>query len=191
MQKILILDNYDSFTFNLVHYIEKITHADADVFRNDEISLEDVNRYDRIILSPGPGLPEEAGILIPLIKKYAATKKILGVCLGHQAIGEVFGAKLFNLTEVFHGLSREVNVIDKNEKLFTGIPSSFNAGRYHSWVIDKTTLPSCLKITSVDNNNEIMSVSHIDYDVKGVQFHPESILTEHGEKLLENWLLQF
>lgn len=190
MQKILILDNYDSFTFNLVHYVEKIINEDVEVFRNDEISLDDVNRYDKIILSPGPGLPEEAGILIPLIKKYAATKKILGVCLGHQAIGEVFGAKLYNLPEVFHGLSREVNVVDKNETLFTDIPSSFKAGRYHSWVIDKTSFPSCLKITAVDNNNEIMSVSHINFDVKGVQFHPESILTEFGEKLLENWLTQ-
>jgi|SRR6185436_15306822 len=187
---ILILDNYDSFTFNLVHYIEKITNEEADVFRNDEISLEDVNGYDKIILSPGPGLPEEAGILIPLIKKYASSKKILGVCLGHQAIGEVFGAKLYNLPEVFHGLSREVNVIDEHETLFKNIPSPFNAGRYHSWVIDKTSLPSCLKITAVDDNKEIMSVSHIDYDIKGVQFHPESILTEHGEKLLENWLTE-
>jgi anthranilate synthase component II len=188
MSSILILDNYDSFTFNLVHYVEKITGENVDVSRNDEISLEDVNRYDKIILSPGPGLPKEAGILIPLIERYASAKKILGVCLGHQAIGEVFGAKLYNLPEVHHGLSREVKVIDESEKLFNNIPSPFNAGRYHSWVIDKTSLPSCLKITSVDNNNEIMSVAHTEFDVKGVQFHPESILTEHGEKLLENWL---
>lgn len=185
---ILVLDNYDSFTYNLVHYIEKITREDVAVFRNDEISLKDVNRYDKIILSPGPGLPMEAGILVPLIKKYALSKKILGICLGHQAIGEAFGANLYNLPEVFHGVSREVNVIDKNEKLFNNIPITFSAGRYHSWVINKTSLPSCLKITSVDNNNEIMSLAHIDYDVKGVQFHPESILTEWGEKLLENWL---
>jgi anthranilate synthase component 2 len=190
MPSILILDNYDSFTFNLVHYVEKIIDNDVDVFRNDEISLEDVNRYDKIILSPGPGLPAEAGILIPLIKKYAASKRILGVCLGHQAIGEAFGAKLYNLPEVHHGVAREVNVIDKSETLFNDIPPSFNAGRYHSWVIDKTSLPSCLKVTAVDNNNEIMSISHSGYNIKGVQFHPESILTEHGEKLLSNWLRQ-
>jgi anthranilate synthase component 2 len=190
MPSILILDNYDSFTFNLVHYVEKIIENDVDVFRNDEISLEGVNRYDKIILSPGPGLPAEAGILIPLIKKYAASKRILGVCLGHQAIGEAFGAKLYNLPEVHHGVAREVNVIDKSETLFNDIPPSFNAGRYHSWVIDKTSLPSCLKVTAVDNNNEIMSISHTGYNIKGVQFHPESILTEHGEKLLSNWLRQ-
>jgi anthranilate synthase component 2 len=185
---ILILDNYDSFTYNLVHYVEKLTDEKTEVFRNDEISVEAVDRYDKIILSPGPGLPNESGILIPLIKKYASAKKILGVCLGHQAIGEVFGAKLYNLPEVFHGLSRKVKVIDKNEKLFDNVPSPFHAGRYHSWVIDKNTLPSCLKITSTDNNNEIMSVAHREFNVKGVQFHPESILTEYGEQLLKNWL---
>lgn len=188
MKKILILDNYDSFTFNLVHYVEKIIDDEVDVFRNDNISLGEIQRYDNIILSPGPGLPNEAGILIPLIKKYAGTKKIFGVCLGLQAIGEVFGAKLKNLAEVHHGVARDVNVTDTNEKMFTGIPSTFKAGRYHSWVIDKDTLPSCLKITSLDNNNEIMSVAHLECNVKGVQFHPESILTEYGEKILENWL---
>ena len=186
---ILILDNYDSFTFNLLHYVEKITDEKVDVFRNDEIMLEDVNRYDKIILSPGPGLPNEAEILIPLIKKYTATKKILGVCLGHQAIGEAFGAKLYNLPQVFHGVSREIKVLDKNEKLFENIPSSFKAGRYHSWVIDKTTLPYCLKITAADVENEIMSITHREFNIKGVQFHPESILTEYGELLLKNWLL--
>ncbi|MFI5217912.1 MAG: anthranilate synthase component II [Bacteroidia bacterium] len=188
MSKILILDNYDSFTFNLVHYVEKIIDDEVDVFRNDEISLVEIERYEKIILSPGPGLPKDAGILIPLIKKYAPTKKILGVCLGLQAIGEAFGAKLKNLSEVHHGVAREVNVTDSNENLFTGIPGKFNAGRYHSWVIDRSMLPSCLKITSADNNNEIMSIAHSQYDLKGVQFHPESILTEYGEKLLENWL---
>lgn len=188
MSKILIFDNYNSFTFNLVHYVEKIIDGDVDVFRNDKISLDKIEQYEKIILSPGPGLPKDAGILIPLIKKYAATKKILGVCLGLQAIGEAIGAKLKNLPEVHHGVAREVNVTDATENLFTGIPAKFNAGRYHSWVIDSCTLPSCLKITSVDVNNEIMSVAHTEYDLKGVQFHPESILTEYGEKLLENWL---
>lgn len=185
---ILILDNYDSFTFNLVHYVEKITREELKVFRNDEISLDDVDKYAKIILSPGPGLPAEAGILMPLIKRYAASKKILGVCLGHQAIGEVFGAKLYNLPKVFHGVSRTVKITDKNELIFKNIPSEFNAGRYHSWVIDKSTLPSCLRVTSSDSDGEIMSVSHVTYDLKGVQFHPESILTDYGEEIIKNWL---
>lgn len=188
MSSILILDNYDSFTFNLVHYVEKISDEEVAVYRNDEISLEDINYYEKIILSPGPGLPSDAGMLIPLIKKYAPIKKIFGVCLGMQAIGEAFGAQLKNLNQVHHGIAREVKVIDKTETLFNKIPAAFSAGRYHSWVIDKNTLPSCLKITSIDINNEIMSIAHSHYKVSGVQFHPESILTEYGEKIMSNWL---
>ena len=188
MRKILVFDNYDSFTYNLVHYLQNLTKEPIDVFRNDKIELDEIGKYDKILLSPGPGLPDEAGLLIPLIKKYAATKSILGVCLGHQAIGEVFGGKLNNLEKVYHGVATSIKILDKEEKLFKGLPGKFNGGRYHSWVIDKETLPDCLKITSVDDEGFIMSVAHKQYDVRGVQFHPESVLTEHGLKIIENWL---
>ena len=186
--KILVLDNYDSFTYNLVHYVEELTDIKVDVFRNDEISLDDVDLYDKIILSPGPGLPDEAGILKPLIARYGKTKSILGVCLGCQAIGEVFGGSLINLNKVFHGIATPVSVIDRKEFVFNGVPDTFMAGRYHSWVINETDFPKSLVITSRDESGQIMGVRHNEYNIRGVQFHPESILTEHGHALLKNFL---
>ena len=188
MEKILILDNYDSFTYNLVHYVEANPNYEVDVFRNDEISLEDVNKYNTIIFSPGPGLPKDAGILNELIKKYADTKKILGVCLGMQAIGEVFGGNLINLENVFHGVATPIQVLDKDDSLFKNLPNSFNIGRYHSWVISNDNFHEELKITSVEENGQIMSLKHKKHNVYGVQFHPESILTEHGKEMITNFL---
>ncbi|PCJ24820.1 MAG: aminodeoxychorismate/anthranilate synthase component II [Flavobacteriales bacterium] len=188
MEKILILDNYDSFTYNLVHYVEANPNFEVDVFRNDEISLEDVEKYNTIILSPGPGLPKDAGILIELIRKYAPTKKILGVCLGMQAIGEVYGGTLINLEKVFHGVATPINILDKNDLLFENLPNSFNIGRYHSWVISNDDFPKVLDITSVEENGQIMSLKHKEFNVYGVQFHPESILTEHGKEMINNFL---
>lgn len=189
MEKVLVLDNYDSFTYNLVHYIEAILGDDVAVFRNNEITIAQVADYSTIILSPGPGLPKDAGILLELIKEYAPTKKILGVCLGMQAIAEAFGGGLENLNQVFHGIATKINVLDKNDKLFLNLPSQFNVGRYHSWVVSKNQFPSSLIITSVDDDNQIMSVRHKNYNVYGVQFHPESILSEHGKKILTNFLM--
>ncbi len=192
--KILVFDNYDSFTYNLVHLVEKITHEKVDVFRNDKIALEDVRQYDKIILSPGPGIPVEAGLLLPLIKEYAATKSILGVCLGHQAIGEAFGGKLENLTNVYHGVATEVKKVigqqsTVNSQLFNGLDETFPAGRYHSWIISKEkNFPAELEITVEDENGYIMALQHKSYDVQGVQFHPESILTPGGEIIMRNWL---
>lgn len=187
--KILVFDNYDSFTYNLVHLVEKITHTKVDVYRNDEIALEKVKEYDKIILSPGPGIPEEAGMLLPLIKEYAAAKSILGVCLGHQAIGEAFGGKLVNLSTVYHGVATPVK-IDRTKKaqLFEGFSDTFEAGRYHSWVIAEENFPAALEVTARDENNYIMALQHKKYDVQGVQFHPESVLTPMGEDILKNWL---
>jgi anthranilate synthase component 2 len=205
--KILIFDNYDSFTYNLVHLVEKITQEKVDVCRNDKIALEDVRQYDKIILSPGPGLPSEAGLLLPLIKEYAPTKSILGVCLGHQAIGEVFGGKLTNLSSVFHGVATPVKIVNSQwsmvngneqnspltthhspKKLFEGLPETFDVGRYHSWIVDKEDFPDELEITAEDENGFIMALQHKQYDVQGVQFHPESVLTPVGEKIMRNWL---
>ncbi len=200
--KILVFDNYDSFTYNLVHLVEKITHEKVDVFRNDEIALEDVNRYDKIILSPGPGIPEEAGLLLPLIKQYAATKSILGVCLGHQAIGQAFGGTLTNLSSVYHGIATPIQVgnwqlaVDSNTQqlstnnyqLFKGLPKEIIVGRYHSWVVSDDNFPAELEVTARDENNFIMALQHKTYDVQGVQFHPESVLTPDGEKIMRNWL---
>ena len=188
MEKILILDNYDSFTYNLVHYVEANPNYEVDVFRNDEISMEEVDKYNTIILSPGPGLPKDAGILNELIKKYAPTKKILGVCLGMQAIGEVYGGTLTNLNDVFHGVATPITVLDKNDLLFKDLPESFNIGRYHSWVIANDGFPDDLKITSIEENNQIMSLKHKEFNLYGVQFHPESILTEHGKEMINNFL---
>ena len=188
MKKLLILDNYDSFTYNLVHYVKEFSSYEVDVYRNDKISLEDVESYDKIILSPGPGLPKDAGILKELIQKYAPTKKILGVCLGMQAMGEVFGGKLENLSNVFHGVATEVKVIDQDNPLFKDVPDSFKIGRYHSWVISSEDFPEELNITSVDENDQIMSLKHKDYNLYGVQFHPESILTEYGKEIIKNFL---
>jgi anthranilate synthase component II len=193
--KILVFDNYDSFTYNLVHLVEKIIGEKVDVFRNDQIPLEHVLIYDKIILSPGPGLPSEAGMLLPLIKQYAASKSILGVCLGHQAIGEVFGGRLTNLTKVYHGVASPVKIIPQNQgnvsvnaDLFNGIPDGFMAGRYQSWVIDPGGFPNSLEITATDASGHIMALRHKDYDVLGVQFHPESVLTPFGEQIMRNWL---
>ncbi|HEY4788962.1 MAG TPA: aminodeoxychorismate/anthranilate synthase component II [Bacteroidales bacterium] len=187
-QKIVVIDNYDSFTYNLVHYIEKLTGKRADVYRNDKISVDDAGKYDKILLSPGPGVPSEAGIILDLIKKYSPTRSILGVCLGHQAIGEAFGGSLINLDKVYHGIASEVQVLTPEDSLYKGVPAKFNAGRYHSWVVARENLPECFTITSVDEQGLIMGISHKQYNVKGVQYHPESVLTEHGLTLIENWL---
>ncbi len=188
MKKILLLDNYDSFTYNLAHYIEAVGNYTVEVYRNDEITLDEVSGYDIIILSPGPGLPKDAGILLPLIKKYAATKKILGVCLGMQAIAESFGASLTNLPTVFHGVSTPVKVLENKDILFKNLPKTFQVGRYHSWVVSKEQLPACFIVSSVDKEGNIMSISHKTHKIYGVQFHPESILTEHGKELIANFL---
>jgi anthranilate synthase component 2 len=186
--KILLFDNYDSFTYNLVHLVEKILHTKVDVFRNDKIAMEKVKDYDKIILSPGPGIPSEAGSLLPLIKEYASTKSILGVCLGHQAIGETFGAKLINLETVYHGIATPINVLDKKGKLYRGLDPVIEVGRYHSWIVSAENFPAELEITAVDENNLIMGMKHKNYDVQGVQFHPESVLTPCGETIIRNWL---
>lgn len=185
--KILLLDNYDSFTYNLVHIVKELGY-EIDVFRNDKIPLDAVDAYDKIILSPGPGIPEEAGILLPLIERYAPSKSILGVCLGEQAIGQAFGAKLINLKDVYHGISSEIDVI-ADEPLFATMGNSFMGGRYHSWVVDAKDFPECLEITAVEKDSQqIMALRHKVYDVKGIQFHPESVLTPNGKTIIENWL---
>jgi anthranilate synthase component II len=195
IMKILVFDNYDSFTYNLVHLVEKITGGHVDVFRNDQIPLGNVAAYDKIILSPGPGLPSEAGLLLPLIKQYAESKSILGVCLGHQAIGEVFGGKLVNLSKVYHGVASPVNIIKRknegpsaNVDLFAGLPDGFMAGRYHSWVVDPAGFPESLEVTATDAAGHIMALRHRTCDLLGVQFHPESVLTPGGEQIMRNWL---
>ena len=186
--KILVFDNYDSFTYNLVHLIGKITHEKVDVYRNDRIPMEKVKDYDKIVLSPGPGIPEEAGLLLPLIKEYASSKSILGVCLGHQAIGEAFGGKLINLSSVFHGVATDCRLQVADCRLFDGLPETIEVGRYHSWVVSKEDFPGELEITAEDENGIIMGLQHKTYDVQGVQFHPESVLTPKGEDILRNWL---
>ena len=185
MNKILIIDNYDSFTYNLVHYLEDL-NCEVTVKRNDQLSLDEVEAYDKIVLSPGPGIPDEAGLLKEIIARYAPTKSIFGVCLGQQAIGEVFGGSLINLDEVYHGVSTKINII-KEDVLFEGMPSEIEVGRYHSWVVNPD-LPEVLEATSLDDNGQVMSLRHKVFDVCGVQFHPESVLTPYGKKILENWL---
>lgn len=186
MNRILVIDNYDSFTYNLVHYLEDLD-CEVTVKRNDKLTLEDVKPFDKILLSPGPGIPDEAGLLKEIIEVYAPTKSILGVCLGQQAIGEVFGGSLINLDTVYHGVATTVKVIVKDEALFNGFDESFEVGRYHSWVVSPD-LPEDLESTSVDENGQIMSLRHKTYDVKGVQFHPESVLTPNGKQMLLNWI---
>jgi anthranilate synthase component 2 len=186
--KILVFDNYDSFTYNLVHLVEKIMHEKVEVFRNDQINLEKVKAYDKIILSPGPGIPCEAGLLLPLLREYASSKSILGVCLGHQAIGEAFGAKLVNLSNVYHGVATPILIGDQQNSLFSGLPAVFEAGRYHSWIVSEESFPAELEIIARDENNYIMAMQHRVYDIYGVQFHPESVLTPQGEKIMRNWL---
>lgn len=187
MKKILLLDNYDSFTFNLLHMLRELGGSEVEVFRNDKIALDEVEKYDKILLSPGPGIPEEAGILLPLIRRYASSKSILGVCLGEQAIGEAFGAKLQNLEEVMHGVQTPIYLL-KEDVLFRGLEESIQGGRYHSWVISREGLPEVLEVTAADENGQIMAIRHCDYDVRGIQFHPESILTPKGKTILKNWI---
>ena len=188
--RILVFDNYDSFTYNLVHLVEKITHEKVTVCRNDQITLEEVDAYDKIILSPGPGIPTEAGLLIPLIKEYAPTKSILGVCLGHQAIGEAFGAELENLANVYHGIATPINILNQNAPVLKGLGEKIEVGRYHSWIVSDLDWPDELEVTARDDNGYIMALQHKSYDVQGVQFHPESVLTPDGETILRNWLGQ-
>jgi anthranilate synthase component 2 len=185
--KVLVFDNYDSFTYNLVHLVQKILGEKVEVFRNDQIPLEKVADYDKIILSPGPGIPEEAGLLLPLIKEYAASKSILGVCLGHQAIGQAFGGSLENLSTVYHGVATNCN-LSVDAPLFKGLPGHIPVGRYHSWIVKQKGFPQELEITATDDNGFIMALQHKKYDVQGVQFHPESVLTPDGETILRNWL---
>jgi len=185
--KILVFDNYDSFTYNLVHLVEKIMHQKVDVHRNDKIALSDVAAYDKIILSPGPGIPEEAGLLLSLIKEYGPTKSILGVCLGQQAIAEVYGGQLENLSTVYHGVATPCTLSEKSY-LFNGLPSTIEVGRYHSWIVSEKNFPECLEVTARDEQNMIMALQHKTYDIQAVQFHPESVLTPMGEKIVENWL---
>ena len=190
--KILVFDNYDSFTYNLVHLVEKILGEKVEVHRNDQIALEEIGRFDKILLSPGPGIPEEAGLLLPLIKMYAASKPILGVCLGHQAIGQAFGGKLVNLQEVYHGVATPAYLeMDRTlapNDVFRGLPATIEVGRYHSWVVSEEAFPPELEITARDAGGQIMALRHRKYDVQGVQFHPESVLTPDGETILRNWL---
>lgn len=185
--KILVIDNYDSFVYNLVHYLEDLD-CEVTVKRNDQLTLEEVKDYDKILLSPGPGIPDEAGLLKAIIKEYAPTKSMFGVCLGQQAIGEVFGGSLINLDKVFHGVATKAKQTVKDETLFKDIPEEFEIGRYHSWVVAPEDFPEELEITSVDDNGQIMSLRHRTYDVRGVQFHPESVLTPEGKKMIKNWI---
>lgn len=185
MKKILVIDNYDSFTYNLVHYLEDLD-CEVVVKRNDQLTLDEVDAFDKIVLSPGPGIPDEAGLLKDIIRRYAPTKSIFGVCLGQQAIAEVFGGTLINLDEVYHGIATKIN-ITKEDVLFEGMPKEIEVGRYHSWVVNPE-LPEVLEATSFDENGQVMSLRHKTYDVSAVQFHPESVLTPEGKRILENWL---
>ncbi|WP_419700249.1 anthranilate synthase component II [Mucilaginibacter sp. NFX135] len=188
MNKILIIDNYDSFTYNLVHLVNELG-LQCEVWRNDKFALSDVDTFDKIILSPGPGIPSEAGLLLEVIEKYAPTKSIFGVCLGQQAIAEVFGGSLYNLSQPMHGIATPIKVTNRQEELFKGLPDSFKVGRYHSWVVSNEDLPETLQITAIDEeDNSIMALAHCEYDVRGVQFHPESILTEYGKEMMHNWM---
>ena len=187
MKKIIIIDNYDSFTYNLVHYLEDLNAA-VTVYRNDEFDIDELQKFDKILLSPGPGVPKEAGLLIEVIKTYAKTKSILGVCLGQQAIAEVFGGSLINLDKVQHGVASTITIVAPDEPLFHNLETTIEVGRYHSWVVNPVGFPEVLEITSVDDNNQIMSLRHRNFNVRGVQFHPESLLTPNGKQILENWL---
>lgn len=187
MEKILIFDNYDSFTYNLVHLVKELSPAHVEIHRNDRIQLEEVARFDKIILSPGPGIPEEAGLLLPLIRTYAPTKKILGVCLGHQAIAEAFGGTLANLSEVFHGVQTPVRILC-DDRLFRGLENEIPVGRYHSWIVCRDNLPTDIEITAEDRDGRIMALRHRKYDVRGIQFHPESVLTPDGRTIIQNFL---
>tara|TARA_B100001109_G_scaffold25128_2_gene18586 strand:+ start:1123 stop:1683 length:561 start_codon:yes stop_codon:yes gene_type:complete len=183
--KVIVIDNYDSFTYNLVHYLEEL-NCRVTVKRNDEVNIEDIQKFDKVVLSPGPGIPSEAGLSKEIILRYFKSKSILGVCLGHQAIAEVFGGELLNLKKVFHGVATDINIV-KSDPIFLGLPNTLKVGRYHSWVV-KEPVPSDLEVIAIDENGQIMALKHKKYSVWGVQFHPESILTEHGKSLLKNWL---
>ncbi len=188
--KILVLDNYDSFTYNLVHLLRELGVSGLEVHRNDKITLEEVEKFDKILLSPGPGLPSEAGIMPHLIRQYAATKSILGICLGHQGISEVFGAQLENMSDVLHGVATRAVVTSPDENLFHNLPGEFKTCRYHSWTVVPESVPDVLEVTAEDENGKVMAIRHRQYDVKGLQFHPESILTEHGKEMIRNWLAE-
>ncbi|MDF7811035.1 aminodeoxychorismate/anthranilate synthase component II [Hymenobacter sp. YC55] len=186
--KILVLDNYDSFTYNLVQVLRELGHGEATtVIRNDKLAVDDVEEYDAVLLSPGPGLPSEAGLMPEIIRRYAPTKRILGVCLGHQGLAESFGGELYNMPEVLHGIATKAEVT-ADDKLFDGLPTEFQVGRYHSWSVRPESVPSELEVTALDADGQVLAFRHRDYDVRGVQFHPESILTEHGHQMLRNWL---
>jgi anthranilate synthase component 2 len=187
MKKIVVIDNYDSFVYNLVHYLEELD-CQVTVLRNNQLNIEDLAAYDKILLSPGPGIPDEAGLLKEIIKTYATCKSIFGVCLGQQAIGEVFGGKLTNLNNVFHGIATDVTLTVQNEPLFKGLNSTFKVGRYHSWVVSKEDFPEVLEVTSLDENGQIMSLRHRDFDICAVQYHPESVLTPDGKTMIKNWV---
>jgi len=187
MKKILVIDNYDSFVYNLVHYLEALD-CKVTVVRNDQFHIADCEAYDKILLSPGPGIPDEAGLLKEVIKKYAATKSILGVCLGQQAIGEVFGGTITNLDTVFHGVATTIEIVKDDRSLFAGLDNRIKVGRYHSWVVSKDNFPESLEITAVDENGQIMALRHREYNVRGVQFHPESVLTPDGKTMIKNWV---
>ena len=184
--KIVIIDNYDSFTYNLSHLVKELG-AEVTVLRNDQFALSDLESYNKIILSPGPGIPSEAGLLCDVIRTYAGRKPILGVCLGHQAIGEVFGAKLENLSDVFHGVATSCHIVS-DEPIFSGIERDITIGRYHSWVVSREDFPDCLEITAVSDEGQVMALRHRQLNVRGIQFHPESVLTPDGKKMLQNWL---
>ena len=186
--KILVLDNYDSFTYNLVQVLRELGHGEATtVIRNDKLAVDDVEAYDAVLLSPGPGLPSEAGLMPEIIRRYAPTKKILGVCLGHQGLAESFGGELYNMPQVLHGIATKAEVT-ADDKLFDGLPTQFQVGRYHSWSVRPESVPTELEVTALDAEGQVLAFRHRDYDVRGVQFHPESILTEHGHQMLRNWL---
>ena len=186
---ILVLDNYDSFTYNLVQVLRELGHTDnVTVIRNDKLAVDDVAAYDAVLLSPGPGVPAEAGLMPDIIRRYASSKRILGVCLGHQGLAESFGGELYNLPDVLHGVATEARVTARDERLFTGLPDTFRVGRYHSWSVRPESVPAELEVTAVDAHGQVLALRHRRYDVRGVQFHPESILTEHGHQMLRNWL---
>lgn len=184
--KIVIIDNYDSFTYNLSHLVKELG-AEVTVYRNDQFQLNQLEVFDKIILSPGPGIPSEAGLLLDVIRTYAGRKPILGVCLGHQAIGEVFGGKLTNLSDVYHGIATEGTQFGV-DPIFTGLPKRIIMGRYHSWVVDRVDFPSCLEITALSDDGQIMALRHRNYNIHGIQFHPESVLTPEGRTIIKNWL---
>lgn len=186
MKRILVIDNYDSFTYNLVHLLVK--YAKVTVVKNDEVNLDEVKEYDKFLFSPGPGIPEEAGQMIEVIKQFATNKPMLGICLGHQAIGEVFGGQLKNLSKVYHGVSTPVNIIAPQHYLFSAIPQRYQVGRYHSWVVDEKNFPDELSVIATDDSGMVMALAHKKYDISGVQFHPESIMTEYGDQLIANWV---